>query len=44
MENPTQTFREVMNLVLQLIEGLQVKSKTAMSAGACEREKKSVFL
>ena len=44
MENPTQTFREVMNLVLQLIEGLQVKSKTAMSAGACERKKECVFV
>ena len=28
MENPTQTFRENMNLVLQLIEELQIKSKT----------------
>ena len=33
MENPTQTFREVMNLVLQLIEELQIKSKTVMNVG-----------
>ena len=37
MGNPTQTFREVMNLVLQLIEELQIKIKTVMSVGACER-------
>ena len=42
MENPTQTFREVMNLVLHLIEELQTKIKTVMSVGACKR-KKSVF-
>ena len=41
MENPTQTFREVMNLVLQLTEELQIKIKTVMSVGACER--KGVF-
>ena len=34
MENPIQTFREGMNLVFQLIEELQIKSKTVMSAGA----------
>ena len=39
MENPTQTFREKVNLVLQLIEELQIKSKTVMSVGACERKK-----
>ena len=39
MENPTQTFREVMNLVLQLIEELQIKSKSVMNVG----EKKIVF-
>ena len=44
MENPTQTFREVMNLVLQLIEGLQIKSKTVMSVGACERKKSAFFV
>ena len=41
--NPTQTFREKMNLVLQLIEELQIKSKTVMKVGTCEREKR-VFL
>ena len=40
--NPTLTFGQVINLVLQLIEELQIKSKTVMSVGACER-KKSVF-
>ena len=39
VENPTQTFREKVNLVLQLIEELQIKSKTVMSVGACERKK-----
>ena len=39
MENPTQTFREKMNLVLT--EELQIKSKTVMSFRACER--KEVF-
>ena len=37
--NPTLTFREVMNLVLQLIEELQIKSKTVMSV-EFERAKK----
>ena len=37
--NPTLTFREVMNLVLQLIEELQIKSKTVMSM-ELERAKK----
>ena len=31
MENPTQTYTEKMSLVLQLIEELQIKSKTVMS-------------
>ena len=39
MEIPTQTFREVMNLVFQLIEELQIKIKTVMSIGASERKK-----
>ena len=39
--NPTLTFKEVMNLVLQLIEELQIKSKTVMSVGA--RKSKKVF-
>ena len=39
MENPTQTFREKMNLVPQLIEKLQMKCKTVMNVGACERKK-----
>ena len=39
MENPTQTFREKMNLVLT--EKLQRKSQTVMSVTACER--KEVF-
>ena len=37
--NPTLTFREVMNLVLQLIEELQIKSKTVMNV-EFERAKK----
>ena len=43
VENPTQTFREKVNLVLQLIEELQIKSKTVMSVGACERKKVFFF-
>ena len=43
MENLTQTFREKMNFVLELIEELQIKSKTAMSIGACDG-KKSFFV
>ena len=43
MENPTQTFREVMNLVFQVTEELQIKSKTVMCAGACERKKECFF-
>ena len=41
MENPTQTFREV---VLQLIEELQIIIKTVMSVGACERKKECFFV
>ena len=37
--NPTQTFREVMKLVLQLIEELPIKNKTVRSVGAPQREK-----
>ena len=44
MENPTQTFREVINLVLQLIEELQIIIKTVMSIGACERKKECFFV
>ena len=44
MENPTQTFREVMNLVFQVTEELQIKSKTVMCAGACERKKECFFV
>ena len=33
-----------MNLVLQLIEELQIKSKTVMSVGACERKKSAFFV
>ena len=44
MENPTQTFREVINLVLQLIEELQIIIKTVMSVGACERKKECFFV
>ena len=33
-----------MNLVLQLIEELQIKSKTVMSVGACERKKVLFFV
>ena len=43
MGNPIQTFREVMNLVFQLIEELQIKSKTVRVL-ELEREKKSAFL
>ena len=43
MENPTQTFREVMNLVFQVTEELQIKSKTVMCAGACEKKKERFF-
>ena len=43
MENSTQTFREVMNLVFQLIEELQIKSKTVVSELELVREKESVF-
>ena len=42
MENPTQ--REVINLVLQLIEELQIIIKTVMSVGACERKKECFFV
>ena len=44
MENPTQTFREVINLVLQLIEELQIIIKTVMSVGVCERKKECFFV
>ena len=44
MENPTQTFREVINLALQLIEELQIKIKTVTSVGACERKKECFFV
>ena len=37
--NPTQTFIEVMDLLLQLIEKFQIKSKTVMTLGARERKK-----
>ena len=39
MENPTKTFREKVNLVLQFTEELQIKSKTVMTVEACERKK-----
>ena len=41
MENPTHSFRET-NLVLQLIEELQIKSKTVMSWSL--RKKRGHFL
>ena len=41
MENPTQIFREVMNLVLQFTCKWWIKNKTAMSWSS--QEKKSVF-
>ena len=37
--NAIQTFREVMKLVLQVIEELPIKNKTAGSVGAPQREK-----
>ena len=37
--NPTQTFIEVMDLLLQLIEKFQIKSKTVMTLGARKRKK-----
>ena len=38
MENPTGSFRET-NLVLQLIEGSQIKSKTVMSWSSRKKNK-----
>ena len=38
MENSTQTFREKINLVFQLTEELQMKTKTVLSTGACVRK------
>ena len=43
MENPAQTFRVKINLVLQLIDEFQLKSKTVMSVGACKRKKSEVL-
>ena len=43
MESLTQNVREKMNLVPQLIEELQIKSKTEMSTGACVRRKCVLF-
>ena len=40
MENPTHSFRET-NLVLQLIQESQIKSKTVMSWSS--RKKKGIF-
>ena len=42
MENPAQTFRVKINLVLQLIDEFQLKSKT-VSVGACKRKKSEVL-
>ena len=41
MENPTHSFRET-NLVLQLIEELQIKSKTVI-VGACEKNEGTFY-
>ena len=44
MKNPTQNFREKMNLLPQLMEELQIKSKTVMSIGAFVRKKVFYFV
>ena len=41
MENPTHSFREI-NLLIQLIEELQIKSKTVI-VGVRERKKEDNF-
>ena len=41
MENPTQSFRET-NLVLQVIQELQMKSKTVMSWSS-QKKKRGIF-
>ena len=42
MENPTHSFRET-NLVLQLIQESQIKSKTVGELGLA-KEKKNIFV
>ena len=42
MENPTYSFRET-NLVLQLIQESQIKSKILMSWGS-QKKKESLFV
>ena len=42
MENPSHSFREI-NLVLQLIQKSQIKSKTAMSWSS-RKKKEGIFV
>ena len=43
MENPTYSFRET-NLVLQLIQESQIKSKILMSWGSQKKKESSLFV